>query len=58
MDNTEINNTYKEGAKFALDEAAKWIYKEIGNYVSWDGEIEKEELIADFKSECSKIIGL
>ena len=62
MDNVakqkEFSDEFKAGAKFALDEAAKWIGNEIHQYVTWEGEIEKEELIADLKKECLKNLGL
>lgn len=37
-----------------IDKACKWLKEEIPNYVSYDGEIDKEELIADFKKAMIK----
>lgn len=37
--------------KTMIDRVCNWLQHEIGNYVSYDGEIELQELIDDFRKE-------
>lgn len=37
--------------KTMIDRVCNWLQHEIGNYVTYDGEIELQELINDFRKE-------
>ena len=37
--------------KTMIDRVCNWLQHEIGNYVTYDGEIELQELIDDFRKE-------
>lgn len=51
-------HSFVHGAEWAdetmIDKACSWIELEIANYVCYDGEVELQELIADFRKAMNK----
>lgn len=47
-------NIHREGARWLSERAQEWIKENISDYVSYDGEIDKD-LFKDFKKAMTKL---
>ena len=49
-------NIFKEGAEWMAEQTKAWINDNVDNYVTWDGEVYKDELTTAFLRDMEKII--